>query len=59
MVGVSRFELLTSRPPGVRATTAPNPDFDIIADFLTNVKEWLRACGVYEYLCYNLIEDSD
>ena len=43
MVGVSRFELLTSRPPGVRATTAPNPDFDIITDFLTNVKEWLMA----------------
>ena len=43
MVGVSRFELLASRPPGVRATTAPNPDLDIITDFLTNVKEWLMA----------------
>ena len=38
MVGVSRFELLTSRPPGVRATTAPNPVWLIIADLVAIVK---------------------
>ena len=26
MVGATRIELATSRPPGVRATTAPSPD---------------------------------
>ena len=32
MVGATRIDLATSRPPGVRATTALSPDGYIIID---------------------------
>ena len=31
MVGATRIELATSRPPDVRATAAPSPDYLILS----------------------------
>ncbi len=60
LVGVARLELTTSRPPGVRATTAPNPDYGLLTvaggadrtrtDHLSNANAALYQMSYYPYL---------